>query len=168
MKNNPNELKLIYVLKVGYNSRNQGIYEFIFSKDTTNVDFEKWGWDKIPACDNADPPTKEYIDAVYSLKTDSFDLFCLHEAVDREYMHGYYNIHCLAYEVEKEDAENYASYDAIFDQLENKSEKLSEDDTLLVFHYGNTLKEVESLLYGRDIILKNNEFIQSKNIEISN
>lgn len=165
--NKPNELKLIYVHKIGYNTKGQGLYEFIFSKNPTNIDYELWGWDLNPACDNAQPPTEEYIDEVYSLQTDSFDLFCLHEAVDREYMHGYYNIHCLAYETEKDDDEEYDDYDNIFDKL-NGSDKSDEELPLLVFHYNTTLEQVEKLLYERDIILKGDKFIQSKNIKISN
>ena len=35
-----NELKLIFVYEVGYNiKKDEKIYEFIFSKDETNVDF---------------------------------------------------------------------------------------------------------------------------------
>jgi len=160
------ELKLIYVHKIGYNTKNQGLYEFIFSKNPTNIDYEEWSWDKSPACDNAEPPTEGYYDEVISLQTDSFDLFCLHEAVDREYMHGYYNIHCLAYEVEKEDSyEN--DYEDIFDQFGEPSEE-QDELPLLVFHYNMTIKDVEAKLYERDIILRKDQFIQSKNIKISN
>ena len=103
MEYEDNNLKLIYVLKIGYNSKYEGLYEFIFSLDENNVDMEGWCWDMSPACDHAMPPTEEFINAVFNLKTSSFDLFCLHEATDREYMHGYHTIHCLAYEVEKKD-----------------------------------------------------------------
>ena len=161
-----NDLKLIYVLKIGYNSKNQGLYEFVFSKDPTNIDYEKWGWDLTPACDNANPPEEDFVDQIYSLQTDSFDLFCLHEAVDREYMHGYYNIHCLAYEQYREDS-GYDDYENIFDQLGGKEETESDID-VLVFHYGMTLENVENVLYQRDIILRKDKFIQSKNIKISN
>jgi hypothetical protein len=159
------ELKLIYVLKIGYNSKNQGLYEFIFSKNPTNIDYETWGWDLEPACDNANPPTDDYIDQIFSLQTDSFDLFCLHEAVDREYMHGYYNIHCLAYEIEKEDAVD--DYEDIFERLSSGGEE-NMGNELLVFHYNMTLEEVEKTLYERNIILRKDKFIQSKNIKISN
>ena len=159
------ELKLIYVHKIGYNSKKQGLYEFIFSKKPTNIDYEEWGWDVVPACDNAETPTDEYIDEIYSLQTDSFNLFCLHEAVDREYMHGYYNIHCLAYEQEGDDIVD--DYEGIFDEL--GSDPSNDDDTgIIVFHYGMTLKDVEKTLYERDIILRKDKFIQSKNIKISN
>jgi len=165
--NKNNELKLIYVHKIGYNTKNQGLYEFIFSKNPTNIDYEEWGWNKEPACDNAEPPTEDYYDEIFSLQTDSFDLFCLHEAVDREYMHGYYNIHCLAYEVERED--NYEDdYNDIFDQLGDSSNANDDELGIMVFHYGMTLEQVESVLYERDIILRKDKFIQSKNIKISN
>lgn len=167
--NKPNELKLIYVHKIGYNAKRQGLYEFIFSKNPTNIDYEKWGWNLSPACDNAEPPEDEYIDETFSLQTDSFDLFCLHEAVDREYMHGYYNIHCLAYEKENDD--NFVDdtkYDNIFDKLGGEEKGNTDGIDVLVFHYGMTLEQVEKTLYGRDIILRKNQFIQSKNIKISN
>lgn len=155
-----NKLKLIYVLKIGYNAKYEGLYEFIFSLDPTNILAEDWMWDISPACDNAEPPTEEYIDAIFNLKTSSFDLFCLHEAVDREYMHGYDTIHALGYEIEKENEEsNFSDYDKMF-------EKENEDVSRLVFHYGMTLKKVKDLLDGRKIILKGNEFIETSSLEI--
>jgi hypothetical protein len=155
------KLKLIYILKIGYNSKNEGLYEFIFSDDETNVDIEGWCWDLVPACDNAMPPTEDFIDAVFNLKTSTFDLFCLHEAVDREYMHGYHTIHALAYEIDKLDDGNngHDQYDSMF----NKSE---EDAPLLVFHYGMTLTRVKDLLYARKIVLKDKDFIESSSIKL--
>jgi hypothetical protein len=114
----------------------------------------------VPACDNAQPPTKDYINAIFNLKTSTFDLFCLHEAVDREYMHGYHTIHALAYEIEKQgDANNaFSQYDSMFSKEE-------EDVPLLVFHYGMTLARVKDLLYARKIILRNKEFIESSAVK---
>lgn len=149
------KLKLIYVLKIGYNSKEEGLYEFIFSTDETNIDMEGWCWDISPACDNALPPTEEFIDAVFNLKTKSFDLFCLHEAVDREYMHGYYTIHALAYEIppQKNDGDGFSDYEKMF-------ENDNDDIPLLVFHYGMSLRKIKEMLEPRKIILKNNEFIE--------
>ena len=159
MEYEDNKLKLIYVHKIGYDSKNRGLYEFIFSLDETNIDMEGWCWDMSPACDNAMPPTEEYINAVFNLKTDSFDLFCLHEAVDREYMHGYHTIHCLAYEIEKKDEDgNVSDYQNMFESENN-------DLPLLVFHYGMTLAKVKDLLNSRKIILKNNEFVETASIK---
>jgi len=154
------KLKLIYILKIGYNSEGEGLYEFIFSTDETNILFEDWCWDLVPACDNALPPTKDYVSAIFNLKTSTFDLFCLHEAVDREYMHGYHTIHALAYEIEKQNdpANGFTQYDSMFGKQE-------EDVPLLVFHYGMTLARVKDLLYARKIILRDKEFIESSAVK---
>lgn len=161
MKYDDDKLKLIYVLKIGYNSKEEGLYEFIFSSDETNIDMEGWCWDISPACDNAMPPTEEFSDAVLSLRTKSFDLFCLHEAVDREYMHGYYTIHALAYEIppqKNDDGNGFSDYEKMF-------ENENDDVPLLVFHYGMTLQRIKDMLEPRKIILKNNEFIETSSMK---
>ena len=160
MEYDDNQLKLIYVLKIGYNAKNEGLYEFIFSSDHTKIDVEGWCWDLSPAVNNAEAPTEEYISKIFNLKTSSFDLFCLHEAVDREYMHGVYTIHALAYETEKENDGDvpFSDYDQMFD--DNK-----DDDLLLVFHYGMTLESVKDLLSAKKIILKDNEFVETSSIK---
>jgi len=160
MEYDDKKLKLIYVLKVGYNARYEGIYEFIFSLDHTNIDVEGWCWDLSPACNNALPPTEEYINAIFNLKTDSFDLFCLHEAVDREYMHGYHTIHALAFEVEREDDGT-----APFSDYEKMFEGDNDDVPLLVFHYGMTLAKIKEILSSRKMILKNNEFVETSSLK---
>lgn len=152
------KLKLIYILKIGYNSKGEGLYEFIFSLDPTNIDIEGWCWDISPACDNAMPPTEEYINAVINLKTSTFDLFCLHEAVDREYMHGFHTIHALAYETEKKDDGSASDYEKMF--------KNDGDDTpLLVFHYGMSLARVKDMLSARKMVMKNNEFVEVSSLK---
>jgi hypothetical protein len=160
MEYDEKQLKLIYVLKIGYNAKDEGLYEFIFSLDHTNIDVEGWCWDLSPACDNAEPPTEEFINAIFNLKTSSFDLFCLHEAVDREYMHGVYTIHALAYEIEKNCDENTA-----FSDYEQMFGENNDDDLLLVFHYGMTLERVKDLLSSKKIILKDNEFVETSSIK---
>jgi hypothetical protein len=134
------DLKLIYILKVGQNTKKENIFEFIFSKDESNVDYKKWGWDILPANENADPPSEDYIDEIVTIKTDEFNLFCLHDATDREYLHGYYNIHALAYEWEDEENENLYPI-------------LDEDDIepILVFLYGMSFNVVKVILYSRNI-----------------
>lgn len=156
------ELKLIYVLKVGKNSRGEGIYEFIFSKDIENVDIEMWNWDISPASEQGDTtiPDPEYIDAIFSLTTKQFALFCLHNANDRPYIHGYHLIHALAYE--DEDDESLEDDDSFgYDTLINDND----DKPLLVFHYGMTFKAVEDKLYERNIILKGDKFINTSAIK---
>jgi len=156
-----NNLKLIYVLKIGYNSKNEGIYEFIFSTDPSNIDVEGWCWDLSPACDNAQPPTDDYVDTIISLKTKKFDLVCLHEAVDRPYIHGYYTIHALAYENDNiEDNNEFNDYENMFENNDNNN------SPLLVFHYGMSLKNIKELLKTKKIILKNNEFVEISSINL--
>lgn len=159
MENINKQQKLIYVLKIGNNIKDEGLYEFIFSEDHNNIDIEGWCWDLSPAIDNAEPPTEDFYDTVINLKTSTFDLFCLHEAVDREYLHGVYTIHALAYETEKEADNGYSDYDKMFnDEVE--------DNPLLVFHYGMSLERVEELLLTKKIILKNNEFVETSSIKL--
>lgn len=151
-------LKLIYVLKVGRNSKGEGIYEFIFSTDIENIDVEMWNWDESPAIEHKEHtvPDAECIDAVFSLTTKDFALFCLHDATDRPYMHGYHQIHALAYEDEEaEDFDDDLDFD-YEDMMEDNSDK-----PLLVFHYGMTFKNVEDRLYERNIILRGEKFINT-------
>jgi hypothetical protein len=156
------KLKLIFVLKIGYNARGEGNYEFIFSLNPNNILVEDWCWDMSPACDHAQPPTEEYSDAVFNLKTKSFDLFCLHEAVDREYMHGYHTIHCLAYETPKED-ENGNTGAVGYEQM---FEKDMDDVPLLVFHYGDSLAKVKDKFNSRKIVLnKDNQFVEISSLK---
>lgn len=146
------ELKLIYILKIGYNSKGNGLYEFIFSKDETNVDFEMWNWDISPAVNNAIPPTEDFVDVIISLNTSKFNLYCLHESPERPYSHGYHTIQALAYEIPLDEENNgYTQYESLVED--------HEDLPLLVFHYGSTLSSIKEKLYVRNIVLKNNEFV---------
>lgn len=159
------ELKLIYVLKIGYNSKGEGLYEFIFSKDETNVDIDGWLWDQSPACDNAEAPEKDFVDAIFNLKTRSFNLVCLHESVERPYIHGYHNIIALAYEDISDEIEQSDG----FNQYENLFGEENDDDDMpvLVFHYGTTLEQIKEMLYERKIIFKGNEFIESSTVDLN-
>lgn len=135
---NTTDLKLIFVNKIGYNSKGEGLYEFIFSKDPSCVDTEAWGWNEMPANGNAQPPTESHIDMILSLKTDKIELICLHELNDRTYLDGYYAIHALAYQ----------DYD------DDKSDLMYDELPILVFHFGMTIKEVKDILYTRDLMVK--------------
>ena len=152
-------IKLIYVLKVGKNSKGESLYEFIFSKDPGNIDVEMWNWDQSPAIEHKEftIPDSDYVDEVLSLTTKDFSLFCLHDAVDRPYIHGYHLIQALAYEDEEDDSNpEYEEYEEMFES--------NDELPLLVFHYGMTKKQVEDKLYERNIILKENSFINTSAI----
>lgn len=146
---NKDDLKLCYVLKVGYNTRGKGLYEFVFTKDPSSIDTTALGWEETPANGNANSPDQSSVDMVLSLETKNIDFICLHELNDRAYIDGYYTIHCLAYENTDHD-----NHDPLYDETQ-----------LLVFHYGMKASEVKDLFLSRDIILKEIELAESKAVE---
>jgi len=125
---------LIYVHKIGTNHKEEGFYEFIFSNNPYTVDIEEWGWDQRPASTNALPPTEEYISKVLTLKIQRFQFTVLHLQNLFTYMDGFDRVIALAWEEENQ-------------ELEDSVKRL-------VFHYGDTLDDVQDKLYSRDIILK--------------
>lgn len=143
------DLKLCYVLKIGYKSSGKGLYEFVFSKDPSSIDTEACGWEESPANGNANPPAGKSIDMILSLETKKIDLICLHELNDRAYIDGYYTIHCLAYENVESD-----NHDVLYDET-----------PLLVFHYGMKASEVKDLFLSRDIILIETDVADSQSAE---
>jgi len=155
-----NDLKLIFIHKIGYNiKKEESIFEFIFSNDETNVDFEMWNWDLLPAYNNALPPTEDYVDAIITLTTSKFNLYCLNESPERPYSHGYHTIQALAYEIPNpEENDGYTQYENLMED--------HEDLPLLVFHYGTTLATIKEKLYVRNIVLKNNEFVDVSTLKI--
>lgn len=162
-KNIDDKLKLIYIHKIGYTSDGYGVYEFIFSDDPSNIDVDQLGWEDSPAADYAKPPEK--YQKIINLKTNKFNLFCLHEAYDRPYVHGYYNIHALAYENVFDDdtqSDGFKSYDNVF----NNAVDDNDDSLILVFHFEMTLETIKELLYNKGIILKDNEFIETSTIDL--
>ncbi len=147
---NKDDLKLVYVLKIGYNSKQEGLYEFLFSKDPSSIDTDSIGWKESPASSNANPPESNDVDLVLSLKTNKIDLKCLHELDDRAYIDGYYTIHCLAYE----------------DLESDNSDVMYDETALLVFHYGLKAGEVKDLFLSRDILMKEVESVKPKPLTV--
>ena len=123
--------RLVFVNELGPNFRGDNLYEFIFS-DNEDVDGEDW--ELSPAGGNPQPPHIDYITKVGVLKNDkiklnviqSSDFFSFYDAVDK--------VIALSWE----DIEN---------------EYYNEEDTRLVFHYGDSEEDVMTKLYERDIIL---------------
>lgn len=148
---NKDDLKLCYVLKIGYNAKGKGLYEFLFSKDPSSIDTEACGWNEVPANGNAIVPPPNCVQMILSLETKKIDFKCLHELDDRAYIDGYYTVHCLAYE--NIDSENS---DTIYDET-----------ALLVFHYGMKASEVKDLFLQRDIMLKEIEIAESQAVEVT-
>jgi hypothetical protein len=76
-------------------------------------------------------------------------------------MHGYHNIHALAYENEDAEFDDTSSdYSKMFDCDSN------DDLPLLVFHYGTSLTKVKDLLNARKIILKNDSFVEVSSLKL--
>ena len=123
--------RLVFVNELGPNFRGDNLYEFIFSD---NEDVSGEDWESSPAGGNPQPPHIDYITKVGVLKNDKIklngiqnsDFFSFYDAVDK--------VIALSWE----DIEN---------------EYYNEEDTRLVFHYGDSEEEVMSKLYERDIIL---------------
>ena len=123
--------RLVFVNELGPNFRGDNLYEFIFSdnEDVTGED-----WESSPAGGNPQPPHIDYITKVGVLKNDKIklnvvqnsDFFSFYDAVDK--------VIALSWE----DIEN---------------EYYNEEDTRLVFHYGDSEEDVMTKLYERDIIL---------------
>lgn len=129
---NKEELYLIYINKLGSNWANDLIYEFIFSNTLENIDGEDW--DAYPASSgNPKPPSKKFIQAVGVLTTDlQLDviqhnpLFSVWDAIDGVIALGW---------------ENLNEYDIY-------------PDYRLKFKYGETMENVEKILYERDYKLE--------------
>lgn len=123
--------RLVFVNELGPNFKGDNLYEFIFS-DNESVSGEDW--ESTPAGGNPQPPHIDYITKVGVLKNDKIklnviqnsDFFSFYDAVDK--------VISLSWE----DIEN---------------EYYNEEDTRLVFHYGDSEEDVMSKLYERDIIL---------------
>lgn len=123
--------RLVFVNELGPNFRGDNLYEFIFSD---NEDVSGEDWESSPAGGNPQPPHIDYITKVGVLKNDKIklnviqnsDFFSFYDAVDK--------VIALSWE----DIEN---------------EYYNEEDTRLVFHYGDSEQDIMSKLYERDIIL---------------
>ena len=125
-------MKLVFVNELGPNFKGDNLYEFIFSTED-KVDGD--GWDSTPASGNPQPPHIDFISKVGVLKNDKIklnviqnsDFFSIYDAIDK--------VIALAWE----DTEN---------------EYYDENETRLVFHYGDSVETVIDKLYERDIVLK--------------
>ena len=125
-------MNLIYINELGPNFRGDNIYEFIFSEldDVYGED-----WDVEPASGRPSPPNIEFIQKVGILKNSEIhlelvqnsDFFCVYDAVDGVISLGW----------EKSDSDEILIF---------KKKRL-------VFQYGESIENVESKLYERDVVL---------------
>jgi len=151
------ELKLIFILKVGYNAKKEGIYEFLFSKAPYDIETDNYDWGELPASNFIDTLIPlEYVNDMVKLKTKKFNLICLHESDDRPYEHGFFSIHAIAYEdYNGEDDDNNLDDNAV----------LWNDLPILVFHYAMSKTQVLEILGERDFVLDGENLIYNGEIK---
>lgn len=127
------DYKLIYINKVGWNHRGMAEYEFIFSDDSINLD-DVWGesWETTPAQGSAQPPDIECISKVGVIKCKDYELEVVHDSQYYSLSDAKDGIICLGYELIDE---TFTSWPR------------------LVFHFGDTLKDVETKLGLRKLTL---------------
>lgn len=133
------ELYLIYINKVGINWREEYIYEFLFSNSIKDVDGEDW--DSYPASGAPRAPEGKFINRVGVVTSklaleliQNSDSFAVWDAVD--------GVIALAWE----DLSGYDEY----------------PEDRIHFKFGDTLQQVDDMLYKRDLVLDYTEIIKNK------
>lgn len=134
------ELYLIYINVIGRDWKGVNLYEFIFSDTIEDIDGEDW--DAIPASGRPNSPHEEYVKRVGRLTTEEFELhviqnsdsFSVWDAIDGVVALGWENM------------DNYDEY----------------PEKRMAFHFGDTIKNVEDMLYEHDLIL---EYKKETNVE---
>ena len=118
---------------VGKDYKGNFLYEFIFSDSIKNIDGEEW--DTFPASGRPHAPHDNFIKKVGKLESElkldviqNSDTFAVWDAID--------GVIALAWE-------NINAYD-------------SYPEKRLCFKFGETLRDVETKLYEKDLILKYN------------
>jgi hypothetical protein len=123
-------MKLVFVNFVGSNFRGDNLYEFLFSSEDLNIVTGE-DWDSYPANGNPRPPI-EFIEEAYKLETENvFELIQNHASFDmNDCKQG---IIVMAWETEKDES--------IYDKR-------------LFFKFGETLENVKSKLYEKDLFIE--------------
>jgi hypothetical protein len=121
-------MMLVFINELGPNYKGDNIYEFIFS-DIDDAHGEEW--DSEPAGGKPLPPFVEFIKKVGVLKNDNIEL----ELIQNSDFFGMYD-----------------SVDGVISLGWEKPDTY--EGKRLVFHYGETIEDVENKLYEKDIVLK--------------
>ena len=119
---------LIYINGLGPNYRGDNMYEFIFSSE-----LDVWGenWDARPANGYPEPPELKYIKEVGQLSRTTIQLELIQNCDFMGVTDAMEDIIALAWE----------------------KDESCEDNTRLVFRFGDTLEKVKDKLCERDLIL---------------
>lgn len=126
--------RLIYINELNSDWEQDNLYEFIFSDTTNTYKVEGDYWDVIPASNNPTPPNPSVVTLVGQLKLSDIaletaansDTFAMYDSIDGVIAIGW------------EDLSHYEVY----------------PDNRLVFHFGDSLTDVENKLYSRDFVLE--------------
>jgi hypothetical protein len=129
-----NDLELIYIMKVGESHNDEHVYEFIFSDNSEEA--VGTGWEDV-CLYSVNPPSKEFVNKVATLKTKKIELSLLTEMSEWRYLDGVYGAVAIGWEY----IEDY------------RTQPLA-DLTLLKFFYGETLEAVAQKLSERGMTLK--------------
>ncbi len=123
---------LIYINGLGPNYRGDNMYEFIFSDE-----LDVWGenWDSRPANGYPEPPELKYIKEVGQLSRTTIQLELIQNCDFMGVTDAMEDIIALAWE----------------------KDESCEDNTRLVFRFGDTSEKVKDKLYERDLILEYNK-----------
>ena len=124
---------LIFIIKMGYDWKNRGIFQFIFTDDI-NDDISGESWYETPADGRPQPPNEEFISTVESLELeDSVGIF---EVI--------------------QNSEYFGMRDTIDGVVALGWEEPTDDniDDRLVFAYGESKESVVKKLFKRDLYLK--------------
>lgn len=130
------ELYLIYCKKLGYNSKDQLIVEFIFSDQPSYAYVEDW-FDENIGDEDPLPPNKEYISKTIDVNFYDIEFNFLYEFERFRYIDGYLGILPLMWE------------EVGVDEILNSES----DEIILVFNYGESFKSVKEKLNSRDFVV---------------
>jgi hypothetical protein len=120
---------LIYINGLGPNYRGNNLYEFIFSDE-----LDVWGenWDSRPANGYPEPPEIKHIKKVGTLRNSSIQLELIQNSDFMGVTDAMEDIIALAWE----------------------NDESCENETRLVFRFGDLEQKVTDKLYERDLILE--------------
>ena len=126
------DLYLVFINKIGSTWDDKIMYEFLFSDTIENVDGDDW--DEYPANGVPSPPHETFVKKIGGLSTSELNLDVI------------------------QDDEKFAVWDAVDGMIAMGWENLDDYDqypeSRLFFNFGETLKDVETKLYERDLILE--------------
>jgi hypothetical protein len=135
-----NELYLIFINIVGRDWKGVNLYEFIFSDTIEDIDGEEW--DSIPAAGRPSSPHEDHVKKVGRLTTEEFKLHVIQNSDSFSVWDAIDGVVALGWE----DMDSYDEY----------------PEKRMAFHFGDTIKDVEDMLYEHDLILEYKKEIDVK------